>query len=149
MPRSKTRSVSHQYFVRASPTTVFRAITDPKLLVTWLSDRAELALRRGGRYVLGWTDGPTHTGTVLRLVPGKSITLSWEWEGVGVHGTRFKLSVESKDDGSLLKVEHSGFPRDGKWVDLYAGAEWGWTYFAMNLKAVLEGGHDLRSKYDG
>ena len=62
---------------------------------------------------------------------------------------RFKLEVEPKGKGTLVKVTHSKIPRGARWFDLYAGAVWGWTYFMMNLKSVLETGHDLRSKHDG
>jgi uncharacterized protein YndB with AHSA1/START domain len=147
--KDNSRKVDHQYFVKAPAARVFEAITDPEWLTKWLVDQAEISPRKGGRYSLSWKDGPTHTGTVLELEPGRSLTLSWEWEGVDVHGTEFRLSVEPKDDGALLSVQHTGFPPSEKWVDLYGGAEWGWTYFAMNLKSVLETGHDLRSKYDG
>jgi uncharacterized protein YndB with AHSA1/START domain len=145
----KTRSVSHQYFIRASPSRVFEAITESKWLVKWLSDTAVISPRKGGQYSIGWKDGPTHEGDVLDFVPGKSVTLAWSWEGVKLKGTTFKLSVEPKGDGTLFEVEHSGFPREEKWTDLYGGAEWGWTYFAMNLKSLLETGHDLRSSHDG
>jgi hypothetical protein len=57
--------------------------------------------------------------------------------------------LEPAADGTLLTVEHTGFPRGEEWVELYGGTEWGWTYFAMNLKSVLESGHDLRSPSDG
>lgn len=143
------RTVSHQYFIRAMPERTFDAISNPKTLVKWLADRAELTAAKGGTYLLGWTDGPTHTGTVLEFHPGRSIALAWEWPGVELQGTVLRLSVEPKDDGSILFVEHTGFPRREQWTDLYGGAEWGWTYFAMNLKSFLETGHDLRSKYDG
>ncbi len=149
MPAPTTRAVSHQYFLRAPPEKVFEALTDPKLLVTWLCDQAEISPHQGGRYSLGWKDGPTHTGTIVSFEPGASITFAWEWPGVDLRGTTFRLSVEAKDDGTLLEVSHTGFPRLAKWVDLYGGAEWGWTYFAMNLKSVLETGRDLRSRYDG
>ena len=149
MPAPKYRAVNHQYFIRAPPGKVFGAITDSARLVQRLANTAELDPRPGGRYLLGWTDGPTHTGTILDFVPGKSISFSWEWPGVELRGTVFKLAVEPKDDGTLLTVEHTGFPSLAKWVDLLAGAEWGWTYFAMNLKSVLETGQDLRSKFDG
>jgi uncharacterized protein YndB with AHSA1/START domain len=149
MPESTTRTISHQYYIRCRPEEVFRAITDSESIVKWLCDRAQISLRNGGPYSLGWKDGPTHTGTVLDLVPGKSITLSWAWPGVDLTGTKFTLAVEEKGEGSLLTVEHSGFPRSERWTDLYGGAEWGWTYFAMNLKSVLEHGHDLRSAPDG
>ena len=148
-PGPETRAVSHQYFVRASPAKLFDALTNPKVLVTWLADRAEFLPRKGGRYLLGWTDGPTHTGEILEYVPGKSVALAWEWPGVTLKGTVFRLSVEPKDDGAMLVVEHTGFPKLEQWTDLYGGAEWGWTYFAVNLKSVLESGHDLRSRYDG
>jgi uncharacterized protein YndB with AHSA1/START domain len=149
MAGEATRAVNHQYFIRASPDRTFNALTDPALLVKWFADRAEITPRKGGTYRLSWNGGPTHTGTILGFVPGKSIALSWEWPGVALKGTVFTLSVEPKDDGSLLTVDHSGFPMVEKWTDLYGGAEWGWTYFAMNLKSVLENGHDLRSHHDG
>jgi uncharacterized protein YndB with AHSA1/START domain len=149
MSNEKTRTLNHQYFVHAPTEKVFQAVSDPTWLTKWLCDHAEIAPREGGPYSLGWNDGPTHTGTVLEYVPGERIVLTWQWPGVDLHGTRFGLSVEPKDDGSVLAITHSGFPLSEKWTDLYGGAEWGWTYFAMNLKSVLETGHDLRSKYDG
>lgn len=149
MATPETRTVSHRYLIRVPTDTAFQAITSADGLTRWLSDKAEIAPVKGGRYMIGWTDGPTHRGTILDLVPGRSITLSWNWEGVELEGTRFTLSTEPADEGTLLTVEHSGFPRDERWVDLYGGTEWGWTYFAMNLKSVLESGHDLRSPADG
>ncbi|HTW54924.1 MAG TPA: SRPBCC domain-containing protein [Thermoplasmata archaeon] len=148
-PKPTTRSVSHQYFVRAPPDRVYAAFTDPQQLVRWLCDHAEIDLRPGGRYALGWTGGPTHTGTVAALAPGRSVSLRWTWPNVELEGTEFSLATEPKDDGALLRVDHTGFPLDPRWVDLYGGAEWGWTYFAMNLKSVLETGRDLRSPHDG
>ncbi len=148
MPARKTRSVSHQYFIHASPRRIFEAITDPKWLVGWLCDTAEISAKKGGRYSFGWEDGPTHRGEVEDLDPGKSLTLAWSWEGVELEGTKLKLTVKPKKGGALFGVEHSGFPRQERWADLYGGAEWGWTYFAMNLKSVLETGQDLRSEYD-
>jgi uncharacterized protein YndB with AHSA1/START domain len=128
---------------------VFKAFSQPEWLTKWLCDTATISARKGGRYSIGWKDGPTHKGEVVDFVPGKSITLAWSWEGVNLSGTRFKLSVKPEEGGALFEVEHSGFPREERWADLYGGAEWGWTYLAMNLKSVLETGHDLRSKHDG
>ncbi len=149
MPAEKTREVRHRYFIRASPQRTFDAITNPAMLVKWLADKAQLSPQKGGDYLLGWTDGPTHTGKIIEFEPGKRIAFAWEWPGVSLGGTVFRLSVEKKEDGSLLLVEHEGFPKLERWTDLYGGAEWGWTYFAMNLKSVLEHGHDLRSAMDG
>jgi uncharacterized protein YndB with AHSA1/START domain len=149
MPTESGRAVNHQYYLRASPEAVFRAISDPAGLTRWLCDRAELSPRTGGAYRLGWNDGPTHTGTIVEFVPGRRIAFAWSWPGVALAGTVFSLGVEASGEGTLLRIEHTGFPRDEAWTDLYGGAEWGWTYFAMNLKSVLEHGHDLRSPRDG
>jgi uncharacterized protein YndB with AHSA1/START domain len=149
MATQKGRSVNHQYFIGAPPDSVFRAITDPKWLTRWLCDRAEVSPRKGGKYLLAWKDGPTHTGTIVDYREGERIAFEWMWPGVELQGTVFSLSVEAKDAGTILGIDHSGFPRREEWTDLYGGAEWGWTYFALNLKSVLEKGHDLRSKYDG
>lgn len=143
------RKVDHQYFIRASPELVFRAITDPKQLTQWLCDHAEISLKKGGSYSLGWTGGPTHTGTLVEFVPGERIAFEWSWPGVALRGTVFSLAVEPSGDGAILRIEHRGFPRSEEWTDLYGGAEWGWTYFPMNLKSVLENGRDLRAKQDG
>jgi uncharacterized protein YndB with AHSA1/START domain len=144
-----TRSVSHQYFLRAPPEAVFRAITEPSWLTRWLCDRAELTPEKGGRYLLGWTDGPTHTGTVVDFRAGERVALAWSWPGVALEGTVLSFEVAAKEGGALLRIDHTGFPRLEAWTDLYGGAEWGWTYFAMNLKSVLEQGRDLRSTQDG
>lgn len=149
MEDNESRSVSHQYFVRAQAPVVFRAVSDPAWLTRWLCDRAELTLENGGRYLLGWNDGPTHTGSIVEVIPGKRLALAWSWPGVALEGTVFSLTVEADGDGALLRIEHTGFPRNETWAELYGGAEWGWTYFAMNLKSVLETGRDLRSPQDG
>jgi uncharacterized protein YndB with AHSA1/START domain len=149
MPGNTERAVDHQYFIRAEPAAVFRALTEPAWLARWLCDAAEITPRKGGSYRFSWTGGPTHTGEIVEFDPGQRISLAWKWPGVELDGTVFSLAVEPKEGGSLLRVLHTGFPRREEWTDLYGGAEWGWTYFAMNLKSVLEHGHDLRSAPDG
>ncbi|HTP55328.1 MAG TPA: SRPBCC domain-containing protein [Thermoplasmata archaeon] len=143
------RAVDHRYFLRATPAAVFQAISDGPSLRRWLCDRAEIDPRKGGKYTLGWNDGPTHRGTILEFVPGQRISFVWRWPGVALAGTVLSHSIEARDDGTILHVRHSGFPRLARWTELYGGAEWGWTYFAMNLKSVLESGRDLRSPHDG
>ncbi|MCI4343237.1 MAG: SRPBCC domain-containing protein [Thermoplasmata archaeon] len=147
-PRT-TRTIRSPIFIHASTKQVFRAITEPELMTRWFMDRASLTPRKGGTYAFSWEDGPTHTGTVLEFVRGKRLTLTWQWPGhERLPRTTLRLSVEPREGGSVLTFTHSGFRKHGAWVDLYDGAIRGWTYFQMNLKSVLENGHDLRSPYD-
>ena len=112
-------------------------------------DRATLTPRQGGEYAFTWEGGPTHTGRVLKFVPGRRLTLSWQWPGhERLPETRLRLSLASRAGGTVLTFTHSGFGNGGAWIELYDGAIRGWTYFQMNLKSVLETDHDLRSPYD-
>ena len=150
MAPRRTRTIRQQYFIRAAPKKVFKAISNPKGIKRWFADKAQLSLRKGGRYSFGWKDGPTHNGKILELVRGERMTLSWEYEGMEKVGvTRFGLAVEPKGKGTLLKVTHSRLPKGDEFEELYTGGVWGWTYFMMNLKSVVEHGHDLRSRHDG
>ena len=143
------RRVSRPYFIHAPPERTFDAFTNPLMFVKWLSNRPVVTSKKTGEYRLGWTGGPTHAGKFLEVAPGKSIGLAGEWPGVSPSRTVLRLPGEPKDDGSLLTVEHTGFPRVEEWTDLHGGAEWGSTYFVLNLKPVLETGHDLRSEHYG
>jgi len=149
MSRSARRTLRVPIFVHASPKKVFKWVSDPDRLTRWLSDRATLSGRKGGRYSLGWDGGPTHSGKLLRFERGRSLTLAWQWPGQESLGTtRLKIAIEPKGDGTIVRFVHSGFRSGGEWTELYEGAIRGWTYFLMNLKSVLESGCDLRSPDD-
>ena len=145
----KTRTIQLPMFIHTLPREVFNAISRPELLTNWFMDRAAIEPRKGGRYSFTWEGGPTHTGTVVEFVRGKRMTLTWQWPGMEKLGvTKLTLAVRPKEHGTVLTFTHTGFGDRGPWVDLYEGAIRGWTYFMMNLKSVLENGHDLRSPYD-
>ncbi len=149
MATAKTRTIRLQTYTRVSPKKAFKAITSPERLSRWMVDEATLSPRKGGRYAFKWEGGPTHTGKVLEFVRGKRITLTWQWPGMEqLLVTKLKLAVEPRARGTVVKLTHSGFPKQERWLDLYAGAIQGWTYFLLNLKSVLDNGRDLRSKYD-
>jgi uncharacterized protein YndB with AHSA1/START domain len=148
MASSKTLNVDRQLFVRASPRKVFEAISTPRGLVSWMVMRADLPAQAGAGYELEFDGGWRHEGTVQRFRAGRSIALTWAWDGVPVKGTVLTLSVRPKKGGALFQLVHSGFPREKKGMDLYGGAERGRTYYGMNLKSVLETRHDLRSRWD-
>jgi uncharacterized protein YndB with AHSA1/START domain len=146
----KTRTIRQQYYIRASPKKVFRALSEPERLQRWFLKKAELSPRKRGRYTFTWIGGHSHSGRVLEFVRGRSVTLTWpQYDGKELLGeTKVKFSVEPKGDGTLVKVLHSGYGKHEKWVDAYAWTHSGWAYFMMNLKSVLEHGNDLRSKHD-
>jgi uncharacterized protein YndB with AHSA1/START domain len=151
MAPRKTRSIRQQFYIRAPPKKVFRAISDPDEITKWFLKDAQISTRKGGRYTFEWNGGYQHSGRVLEFARGRSLTLTWpQFDGKEVIGdTKVRFTVEPKGKGALLKILHSGYQKQEKWVEPYAGTHAGWSYFVMNLKSVLEHGHDLRSKHDG
>jgi uncharacterized protein YndB with AHSA1/START domain len=149
MSSSKIIAVDRQFFIRASVAPVFDAISTARGLASWMVVRADLPARAGARYELEFDGGWRHVGSVERFRAGRSIALTWAWDSVPLKGTVLTLSVQAKRGGTLFHLVHSGFPRETKWMDLYGVTEWGWTYYGMNLKSVLESHHDLRSPSDG
>jgi uncharacterized protein YndB with AHSA1/START domain len=144
-----TLRVDREFFVRASPKKAFAAISTPEGLATWMVVRAVLPSEPGAEYELEFDGGWRHRGIVRGFRRGRSISLTWAWEGVPLTGTVFTLSVRPKTGGAVVRLVHTGIPREPKWIDLYGVTEWGWTYYGMNLKSVLENDHDLRSRWDG
>lgn len=149
MSSSKTLTVDRHFFIRASPRKVFEAISTPQGLASWMVVRADLPAKIGAMYELEFDGGWRHQGVVQRFHAGRSIALTWAWGGVPLKGTVLTLSVRAKKGGAIFRLVHRGFPREKKWIDLYGITEWGWTYYGMNLKSVLESDHDLRSRWDG
>jgi uncharacterized protein YndB with AHSA1/START domain len=149
MSSGKTIKVNRRFFIRVSPRKVFEAISTPRGLASWMVVHADLPAKTGEEYELEFDGGWRHQGTVQHFRAGRSIALTWAWEGVTLKGTVLTLSVRPRKGGALFELVHHGFPRETKWMDLYGVTEWGWTYYGMNLKSVLETGHDLRSQWDG
>lgn len=122
----------------APPEKVFRALTEPEALNRWMAQGAQVELREGGRYDLGFTpegyDGPPMR--ILELVPNEKLVISWpDWRGdTSVPVQSVSWLLEPSGDGTRVTVVHSGFVRT---VDL-SDYPFGWGYFLGRLKDVAE-----------
>ena len=142
--------IQQSYFVAAPVSKVFRALSDPRGLTTWFLAKAQVEPRKGGAYEFEWRAGYRHSGKVLDFVRGKKLSLTWP-NGVGRKRltTRVTFSVRRQGRGTRVHLRHTGYPRSDPWIEVYGATQCGWSYFLMNLKSVLEHGHDLRSPKDG
>jgi len=147
---SQLLSIQQTYFIRASVWTVFQAISEPKWLVRWFLHSAELRPVKGTEYEFVWRGGYRHRGQVLAYVRNRRLSLSWPNRlGRSAIWTRATFTLRQQGRGTLLALRHVGYPNTGGWVRIYGQTQYGWSYFLMNLKSVLEHGHDLRSDLDG
>jgi uncharacterized protein YndB with AHSA1/START domain len=142
-------TIEQAYFVKSPAAKVFRALTDPRQLSTWFLSRATLDLRKGGAYEFEWQGGYHHAGTILEVIRGKQLTLSWP-NRVGAKRSLSRVTFRLRSDGrgTLVQLRHQGYARRDPWIEVYGATQCGWGYFLTNLKSVLEHGHDLRSPKD-
>ncbi len=144
------RTILEQFEIAAPPSKVFRALTQPLELTKWMLESATISLRPGTQYWFTWGGGYSHEGRVLAVKNGRSITLSWP-QGTPrkpLGETKVRFTIRPKGKGSVLVLRHSGFGTGLAWVQTYALSASGWAYYLMNLKSVLETGHDLRRDED-
>ena len=134
------------YYFEAPPEKVFRALTEPKMLVKWFLSDAKIDSRKGGSYDFDWIGGYHMTGTVKRFEANSAVSLSWtdKLDSGRIANTTVSFRVVKKGDGTLLKLRHTGFKNPVHFAE--CSARWG--YYLTNLKSVLGKGKDLRSKHD-
>ena len=121
--------------IKATPTQVFQAWTDPEKIVRWFgphetvagSVRAQVDVRRGGRYQMNFqtADGERHqVGGVYREVMADSrLVFTWAWQSTPERESLVTVTIVPDGDGTLLTLHHEHF-YDQKARD---GHERGWT----------------------
>jgi uncharacterized protein YndB with AHSA1/START domain len=107
--------------IQVPPRKVWRWLATQEGLRRWISPNIEIDLRIGGAYrFLGPDDLTWISGTVLELVPERSLILSWLEEGSGwVNPARLVITLAPTATGTLVTLIHDGFERIGRpdWGD--------------------------------
>ncbi|MCI4324108.1 MAG: SRPBCC domain-containing protein [Thermoplasmata archaeon] len=141
-----TLTVRQSYRVNAPVSKVFRALSEPSELTKWFLGQATLPHRRGGTYEFVWPGGYRHEGRVLEYVVNRRLSLTWPSAKLG--DTKVTFTVQRSGRGTRLDLRHTGYRTTRAWLEMYGGTQSGWAYYLMNLKSVLENGHDLRDPSD-
>ncbi|MBI4306451.1 MAG: SRPBCC domain-containing protein [Chloroflexi bacterium] len=142
--KAETQSISLEYDLPFPPDKVWRALTEPKLLETWLmaTDMRPLV---GHRFTFKtaptqWWDGIVHC-EILELELHKRLRYSWR---SGSGSSRVDTVVDwtltpTPSGGTRLALEHSGFlPANKPAID---GARMGWQRMVgERLREVLARG---------
>lgn len=119
---------------RAPPEAVFEAFRNPELLKEWASpgehrtESMEMDFREGGSYrrEMRFPDGSLHllTGTYLEIDPPRRLVYTYLWETIpGAPSTRVEIELTPTDEGTDLRLVHSGFEDDGMADDHRSGWE--------------------------
>ncbi|HZY47449.1 MAG TPA: SRPBCC domain-containing protein [Candidatus Bathyarchaeia archaeon] len=143
---AKSYVAKQEYFLRTKPETVFKALTEPKVLVKWFLSKAKLEPKKGGTFAFDWIGGYHMTDKVKKFDRDRAVSFSWSdrLKNGKMVKTTASFEVAKKGEGTLLRLRHSGF----KDPEHFADCSSRWAYYLTNMKSVLDNGRDLRSRYD-
>lgn len=134
------RSIEKELFIKATPQSVFRALTEKAELERWYLTKAELDLRPGGAISFEWdrTRGVYNFGKILALEPPHR--LSYTWEALEPSPTTITFELNAENDGTRLHLTHTGIGEGEEWDHYYHSRNGGWSIHLANLIAWLETG---------
>lgn len=134
---------------KASPDKVFKAWTDPAILVKWWGPEgfetpdAQLDVRPGGtwRSVMVSPDGTSHvvSGVYREISPPKRLVLTWGWQqpdGKRGHETVVELTFDPVPGGTRLRLLQRVFDS----ADQRNNHHQGWTSSFNDLERLLASG---------
>jgi uncharacterized protein YndB with AHSA1/START domain len=134
--QSQNESLSFEFDFAHSPEKVWRALTDPVLLVEWLLPVVDLKLELGAAFKLkaqpqpGW-DGVVNC-RVLEIEAHRKLSYAWV---VGDIDTVVTFTLTPLASGTRLSIVHSGFKPDQK--QNFAGARYGWKMMGGKFVDLL------------
>jgi uncharacterized protein YndB with AHSA1/START domain len=140
--KDKTRGYAHRIDLAADVQTVWQALTDPALLTTWCSPKAEIRARAGGLFracVDRVTELEAHIdvcepGRRLRLIylPSPALPPS---DSALIDDF---ILEPARGGGTILRLLGSGVPGDPEWDTQYLRLRAGWQAAMTRLKALIE-----------
>lgn len=105
--------------LKASPTEVYAAWTDPEKIVKWFGPdagpvhEAESDPRVGGRYLVRFSteDGEEHqvSGVYREVVPNERLVFTWAWRTMPERESLVTVLIAPDGDGALLTLIHERF----------------------------------------
>lgn len=139
---SNTSFEFHQR-VKATPAQAFFAWTNATALKEWFCDIATLDPKPGGRFYTAWNSGYYAAGEFTSIEPDQKVCFTWYGRSEP-SPSLVEITLTETDDGTLIKVLHSGIGEGEEWASTREEIKSGWDDSLDNLASVLETGKDLR-----
>ncbi len=135
--RSQAESLSFEFDLHHLPEKVWRALTDPVLVMEWLLPVVDLKLEPGAAFTFNAQPQPGWDGTVncrfLEIEAHRK--LSYTWVVGDFIDTVVTFTLTPTASGTRLSLVQSNFKRDQK--QNIAGARYGWKMMGGKLVDLL------------
>lgn len=133
-------AVVREIVVAAAPETVWQSLVDPAKAVRWMGVSASLDPRPGGRYRVEVLPGEVVLGEFVEIDPPRRLVHTWGWEdgagSVPAGSTTVAFELLPRNDGTLVRVTHSGLPQAAA-ANRHAR---GWDHYLPRLAVSAAGG---------
>jgi uncharacterized protein YndB with AHSA1/START domain len=132
------RTLEKELFIKASPQRVFQALTTKEDLERWFLVKAEIDVRPGGAIRFEWGPAMVEVGKILVYEPPHR--LSYTWEAMEPHPTTITFELTAQNDGTHLRLIHTGIGEGEDWDTYYNSVNGGWSAHLGDLAAWIETG---------
>jgi uncharacterized protein YndB with AHSA1/START domain len=126
--------ISTSVRIAATPEVVFPYFTDPKLLVTWIGERAELDARPGGTIAIDFGATAAH-GSYVTVDPPHRVVFTWgipEDATLPPGSSTVEVTLVSDGTDTIVNLTHRDLPPDRE-----PSHEEGWERCLAALVAAL------------
>lgn len=140
---TRSGKISKKVWIKASPETVYGALTESKELVRWFCDRASCDPREGKELVATWKAGKSsHQGRAVftRLVPGSSVELLWVDDGDGERpeGSAHRITYEIRTKSGMTELVMQDNDDSQTDEETCEALDQGWNSVLLELKDHCE-----------
>ena len=101
--------------IAASPSTVYRYLTESDKWSRWQGTTASLDAQPGGLFSIVMGNGMNARGQFTELVPDSRVVFTWGWvdrPGIPPGSTVVSIDLVPEDTGTLLILTHRDLPVD-------------------------------------
>jgi uncharacterized protein YndB with AHSA1/START domain len=148
-----SRSYEHEIEIHASPSAVWRALTDAEELTRWFVEAARVTPGAGGSIWLSWGDGMGIETRIEVWEPERRLrvvneprpdddpsmrTMERVWRLRVEQPLYEEWRLEHRGDVTVLRLVESGIPDSPDWDGFYEGTRNGWRTALLGLKHYLE-----------
>jgi uncharacterized protein YndB with AHSA1/START domain len=130
------RTLTKELFIRATPERVWRALTEKAELEQWFLTEALVDVRPGGALRFAWQQDAV-VGRFSEIDPPRRLVYSWD-EQHDLGATSVTIDLIPEEDGTVLRLVHSGFGSGPSWDATFTGTDTGWSQELENLRVWLE-----------
>jgi uncharacterized protein YndB with AHSA1/START domain len=123
--------------IEASPSTVYRYLTESGEWSKWQGEKAVVDPWPGGIFSMTMSNGMTARGQFVELVADRRVVFTWGWvdrPGIPPGSTTVDIELIAEGQGTLVVLTHRSVPEDE--ADLQ---KLGWRHYLPRLAIVARG----------